>query len=181
MDILNLIKEEIAKTSCPTSHYEFLTKLSSRLWKIPHFFISLLFKKNEDINPTKASDLDMNPDHYNLALEEVNQFLKEYFIENRTLPPWACEAFYVNKRAEKVRGKLKLVINYQPLNHFFEDDKFPLLKQEVYSKDYLRHKYSLNLIWRQDFGCLESNQKICLKRVYAFLFAITTGRSCLLV
>ena len=63
----------------------------------------------------------------------------------------------------------------------FEDDKFPLLKKEVYSKDYLMHKYSLNLIWRQDFGTWESNQKICLKRVFAFLFAITTGRSCRLV
>ena len=102
MDILNLIKEEIAKTSCATFQSEFLTKLSSRLWKIPHFFISLLFKKNEDINPTKASDLDMNPDHYNLTLEKVDQFLKEDLIKNSTLPPWACEAFYANKRAEKV-------------------------------------------------------------------------------
>ncbi|GJU95021.1 putative reverse transcriptase domain, viral movement protein [Tanacetum coccineum] len=40
--------------------------------------------------------------------------------------PWACEAFYVNKRSEQVRGKLRLVINYQPLNHFLADDKFPL-------------------------------------------------------
>ncbi|GKD54736.1 hypothetical protein Tco_1288123 [Tanacetum coccineum] len=39
---------------------------------------------------------------------------------------WACEAFYVNKRSEQVRGKLRLVINYQPLNHFLADDKFKL-------------------------------------------------------
>ncbi|GJS28649.1 putative reverse transcriptase domain, viral movement protein [Tanacetum coccineum] len=43
-----------------------------------------------------------------------------------TTSPWACEAFYVNKRSEQVRGKLRLVINYQPLNHFLADDKFPL-------------------------------------------------------
>lgn len=30
--------------------------------------------------------------------------------------PRACEAFYVNKRSEQIRGKLRLVINYQPLN-----------------------------------------------------------------
>ncbi|ESQ51075.1 hypothetical protein EUTSA_v10023188mg, partial [Eutrema salsugineum] len=130
MELLNPIKEEITKTSCASSHSEFLTKCSSPLWKNPDFFISLPFKKNEDINPTKASHPGMNPNHYTLALEEVNLLQKEGLIKTTT-SPWACEAFYVNKKAEQVRGKLRLVINYQPLNHFLADDKFPLPKREV--------------------------------------------------
>ncbi|GJZ17714.1 putative reverse transcriptase domain, viral movement protein [Tanacetum coccineum] len=67
----------------------------------------------------------MNPDHYQLAKEECEQLVSQGIIEPTT-SPWACEAFYVNKRSEQVRGKLRLVINYQPLNHFLADDKFPL-------------------------------------------------------
>ncbi|GKG16529.1 hypothetical protein Tco_0361486, partial [Tanacetum coccineum] len=67
----------------------------------------------------------MNPDHYQLAQEECEQLVSKGIIEPTTLP-WACEAFYVNKISELVHGKLRLVINYQPLNHFLADDKFPL-------------------------------------------------------
>ncbi|KAL9241030.1 hypothetical protein vseg_015190 [Gypsophila vaccaria] len=129
-EVLHPIKEHIAKTSCAESHSEFLTKCSSPLRQNPDFFITLPFKKNEDIIPTKASHIGMNPNHYTLALQEVDQLQKENLIEPTT-SPWACEAFYVNKRAEQVRGKLRLVINYQTLNHFLTDDKFPLPKREV--------------------------------------------------
>ncbi|GJX65082.1 putative reverse transcriptase domain, viral movement protein [Tanacetum coccineum] len=67
----------------------------------------------------------MNLDHYQLTKEEYEQLVSQAIIESTT-SPWACEAFYVNKRSEQVRGKLKLVINFQPLNHFLADDKFPL-------------------------------------------------------
>ncbi|GJX65080.1 putative reverse transcriptase domain, viral movement protein [Tanacetum coccineum] len=67
----------------------------------------------------------MNPDHYQPAKEECEQLVSQGTIEPTT-SPWACEAFYVNKRSEQVRGKLRLVINYQRLNHFLADDKFPL-------------------------------------------------------
>lgn len=89
---------------------------------MPQFFI---FNKNEDINPTRASHRGMNPDHYDLAQKELAQLQQEGLIEPTT-SQWACEAFYVNKRAEQVRGKLRLVINYQPFNHFLADEKFPL-------------------------------------------------------
>nr|GEU70855.1 putative zinc finger, CCHC-type [Tanacetum cinerariifolium] len=78
-----------------------------------------------DVNPTKASHPGMNPDHYQLAKEECEQLVSQDIIEPTT-SPWACEAFYVNKRSEQVREKLRLVINYQPLNHFLADDKFSL-------------------------------------------------------
>ncbi|KAK8556665.1 hypothetical protein V6N12_003062 [Hibiscus sabdariffa] len=83
------------------------------------------FKKNEDINPTKASHSGMNPDHQKLAETECNELLQQDLIEPSD-SQWSCEAFYVNKRSEQARGKLRLVINYQPLNHFLQDDKFPL-------------------------------------------------------
>ncbi|KAI3747086.1 hypothetical protein L6452_09531 [Arctium lappa] len=67
----------------------------------------------------------MNPDNYQLAVQECSELVQQGIIEP-TISPWACEAFYVNKRSKQVRGKLRLVINYQPLNHFLADDKFPL-------------------------------------------------------
>ena len=67
----------------------------------------------------------MNPEHLALATQELSTLLSKGLIEPTT-SPWACEAFYVNKHAEQVRGKLRLVINYQDLNHFLADDKFPL-------------------------------------------------------
>ena len=41
---------------------------------------------------------------------------------------WACQVFYVEERFELVHGKKRLVIDYQPLNTFLKDDKFPLQK-----------------------------------------------------
>ena len=67
----------------------------------------------------------MNPDHLALAKQELTTLISEGLIEPAN-SPWACEAFYVNKHSEKVQGKLRLVINYQDLNHFLADDKFPL-------------------------------------------------------
>jgi hypothetical protein len=72
----------------------------------------------------------MNPEHYQLALQELQQLQSEGLIEPTT-SQWACEAFYVNKRTEQIRGKLRLVINYQPLNHFLQDNKFPLPRRSV--------------------------------------------------
>ncbi|GJS28656.1 putative zinc finger, CCHC-type containing protein [Tanacetum coccineum] len=122
---ISSIKQRLIQTCCASSHTEFLTKHPSLLWLNPLFFVSLPFKQNEDVNPTKASHPRMNPDHYQLAKEECEQLVSQGIIEPTT-SPWACEAFYVNKRSEQVRGKLRLVINYQPLNHFLADDKFPL-------------------------------------------------------
>ncbi|KAL4588678.1 hypothetical protein LXL04_001571 [Taraxacum kok-saghyz] len=122
---LDAIKQHIIQTSCATSHTEFLKKNSSPLWLNPDFFVELPFKHNEDVNPTKASHPGMNPDHYQLAVQECDDLVAQGVIESTT-SPWACEAFYVNKRNEQTRGKLRLVINYQPLNHFLADDKFPL-------------------------------------------------------
>ena len=121
------IKLKIILTSSANSHSEFLLKCPNLLWKNPDFYISLPFKKDETANSTKANHLGMNPDHLKQVVDECSQLLSQELIE-ATTSSWACEAFYVNKRSEQVCGKLRLVINYKPLNQFLVDDKFPFLK-----------------------------------------------------
>ena len=67
----------------------------------PDFLIHLPFKKNENVNPTKASHKGMNPEHLALAKQEISTLLTEGLIEP-TSSPWACEAFYVNKHVEQI-------------------------------------------------------------------------------
>ncbi|KAH9704951.1 hypothetical protein KPL70_011676 [Citrus sinensis] len=110
---------------CPENHSQF--HHPSPLWKNEQFFIQLPFKLNEDINPTKASHPGMSPSDLLLAKQECSQLLQQGLIESTDLD-WACQAFYVEKRSELVRGKKRLVIDYQPLNSFLKDDKFPLPK-----------------------------------------------------
>ena len=67
----------------------------------------------------------MSPSDLLLAQQECSQLLAQGLIEP-TNSQWACQAFYVEKHSEIVRGKKRLVIDYQPLNMFLQDDKFPL-------------------------------------------------------
>ncbi|KAH9698014.1 hypothetical protein KPL71_023837 [Citrus sinensis] len=108
---------------CLESHSEFTHP--NPLWKNKSFFIKLPFKLNEDINPTKATHPGMSPSDLLLAQHECSQLLAQGLIEP-TNSQWACQAFYVEKHSEIIRGKKRLVIDYQPLNMFLQDDKFPL-------------------------------------------------------
>ncbi|KAH9751001.1 hypothetical protein KPL71_014108 [Citrus sinensis] len=112
---------------CLESHSEFTHP--TPLWKNSSFFIKLPFKLNEDINPTKATHPGMNPSDLLLAQQECSQLLAQGLIEP-TNSQWACQAFYVEKHSEIVRGKKRLVIDYQPLNMFLQDDKFPLPRRQ---------------------------------------------------
>ena len=67
----------------------------------------------------------MNLEHLALAKQELSTLLSEGLIEP-TASPWACTVFYVNKHVEQIHGRLRLVINYQDLNHFLANDKFHL-------------------------------------------------------
>ncbi|KAI9169669.1 hypothetical protein LWI28_015835 [Acer negundo] len=60
-----------------------------------------------------------------MANAECDDLLRQGLIEP-TSSPWACQAFYVDKRAEQLRGRKRLVIDYKPLNLFLRDDKFPV-------------------------------------------------------
>ena len=82
---------------------------------------------NEEVNPTKATHAGMTPYDLILAKEECAQLLAQGLIKLIT-SNWACQTFYVEKRSEKTRGKKRLVIDYNPLNLFLKDDKFPLPK-----------------------------------------------------
>lgn len=53
----------------------------------------------------------MTLEELTLAHSECSQLLDQGLIES-TQSSWACQAFYVNKRAEQRRGKKRLVINY---------------------------------------------------------------------
>ena len=112
---------------CPEFYSDFIHP--NPLWRNKSFFIQLPFKLNEDINPTKATHPGMSPSDLALAQKERSQLLAQGLIEP-TKSRWACQAFYVEKCFELVRGKKRLVIDYQPLNMFLQDDKFPLLKRQ---------------------------------------------------
>ena len=125
IDPYNSLRTKIINDCCANSYSEFLLKNINPLWKNPNFFIHLPFKKNEDVNPTKTSHRGMNLEHLALAKQELSTLLSEGLIEP-IASPWACKVFYVNKHVEQIHGRLRLVINYQDLNHFLADDKFPL-------------------------------------------------------
>ncbi|XP_060210578.1 uncharacterized protein LOC132637517 [Lycium barbarum] len=99
------IEKQLVEHSCADSHKEFMGKCKKPLWLNEEFFIKLPFKKNETINPTKASHSGMNPDHLQLAKRECEELLEFGLIEPSN-SQWACEAFYVNKRAEQTRAKV---------------------------------------------------------------------------
>lgn len=56
------------------SHVEFTH--ANPLWQNPDFYIRLPFKKNEEINPTKASRAGMTPSDLKLAKEECLQLIQ---------------------------------------------------------------------------------------------------------
>ncbi|KAG8489635.1 hypothetical protein CXB51_017679 [Gossypium anomalum] len=113
--------QEIKAQSCAKSHSEFLKKCPNLLWKNLDFFIKLPFKKNEDINPTKASHQGMNPDHLLLAEKECKKLQQQDLIEPSD-SQWACEAFY---------RKIKIGNQLPASSYFLQDDKFPLSKKNL--------------------------------------------------
>ncbi|KAH9716848.1 hypothetical protein KPL71_021595 [Citrus sinensis] len=125
---------------CRESHSEFTHP--NPLWKNKSFFIKLPFKLNEDINPTKATHPGMSHSDLLLAQQECSQLLAQGLIEP-TSSQWACQAFYVEKHSEIVRGKKRLVIDYQPLNMFLQDDKFPLPRSHDDHRQLLTQFYDL--------------------------------------
>ena len=70
----------------------------------------------------------MAPSLQSQAREEISHLQAQGLIED-TQSEWA--PFYVNKRSEQVRGKMRLVIDYKPLNWFLADNKFPLPRRNV--------------------------------------------------
>ena len=67
VDPFDSLRLQIINDYCANTYFEFLLKNPNHLWKNPNFFIHLPFKKNEDVNPTKASHRGMNPEHLTLV------------------------------------------------------------------------------------------------------------------
>ena len=86
-----------------------------------------LLNSIEDINPTKASHLGMSLLDLLFAKQECSQLLQQVLIEP-TDSDWACQAFYVEKRSELVRGKKRLVLITSHLILFLKMITFPLPK-----------------------------------------------------
>ncbi|KAK9044315.1 hypothetical protein V6N11_072626 [Hibiscus sabdariffa] len=80
-ETISMIIKELKDKACSDSHDEFLSNCHHPLWKNDEFFVKLPFKKNEDINPTKASHSGMNPDHQRLAEAECKELLQQDLIE----------------------------------------------------------------------------------------------------
>ena len=86
VDPFDSLKLHIISDYCANSYFEFLLKNPNPLWKNSKFFIYLPFKKNEDVNHTKASHRGMNPEHLALAIQELSTLLSKGLIEPTTSP-----------------------------------------------------------------------------------------------
>ncbi|KAH0658008.1 hypothetical protein KY289_026756 [Solanum tuberosum] len=75
------IKFQQVEESCVDSHRGFMKKHNKPLWLNEEFFITLLFNRNENINPTRASLSGMNPKHLQLAKKECDELLEYRLIE----------------------------------------------------------------------------------------------------
>lgn len=65
----------------------------------------------------------MSKEYRDLCQKEIQQLLDRRLIR-KSKSPWNCYGFYVNKRAEQIRGIPRLVINYKPLNSVLADDTY---------------------------------------------------------
>lgn len=70
---MQVIQRQIIDESCALSHSNFFQKCSKPLWTRPEFFVTLPFKKSEDVNPTKASHKGLNPDLLKQAKMQLQQ------------------------------------------------------------------------------------------------------------
>ena len=67
----------------------------------------------------------MSPTEEKYCKKEIIEILQRGLIE-KSRSPWAYRAFYINKRAEKLSGKPRMVINYEALNDPLMPIRYPL-------------------------------------------------------
>lgn len=143
---LDSITSSLIRECCADSHTDFLTKSTHPLWLNLDVFITLPFKKkNEDNSPTEASHIGMNLEHPQLATKELAHLQTKCFIEP-TISQWACQAFYINKRSRQVHEKMRLVIDYESVNYFLDNDNFLLQSKRALFLIYPKQWYSQSLI-----------------------------------
>ena len=94
-------------------------------WTREKYFVSLPFDPLQKIKPMKASARLMSPSERDFCASEIKELLAKGLIEP-SKSPWACRAFVVNKHSEIKRGKLRIVLNYKPLNVVLQKVRYPL-------------------------------------------------------
>ncbi|KAG5091353.1 hypothetical protein JHK82_050131 [Glycine max] len=151
---------------CADNHENF--KHPYPLWKNKEYFVDLLFRLNEDINPTKATHPGMSPSDLPAARQECQDLLRQGLIES-TQSNWASQSFCVEKRAEKLRGKKSTLSLFEKtMTMIFE----PILENTLvyiddiflFSKDIVSHKNLLNQFFEiaNQHGIMLSEKKIQL-------------------
>jgi hypothetical protein len=94
-------------------------------WHREKYFVSLPYDPLVKITPQKASTTLMSPTEIQTFQQEINDLLQKGLIEP-SKSAWACRGFYVNKHSEKKRGKMRLVVNFKPLNKVLQNIRYPL-------------------------------------------------------
>jgi len=119
------------------SHQEVLNPIKVRLMKYctsdslnafgkrENYFLSLPHDPLTKMSPQKAFASLMCPSEIENLQEEIQELLKKGLIEP-SKSAWACIGFYVNKHSEQKRGKMRLVVNYNPLNKALNPIRYPL-------------------------------------------------------
>ncbi|WVY94485.1 hypothetical protein V8G54_033573 [Vigna mungo] len=94
------------------------------LWKNPNFFVKMPFKLDEDVKSyTTWNDTIRST----TGQTRMSSTFKTGFDRTNTFQ-LGMSGFLCGKKSERVRGKKRLVIDYKPLNHFLQDDKFLIPK-----------------------------------------------------
>lgn len=111
------LKEKLAKKCCSEEPNAF--------WHRKQHTVKLPYKEDYKGKPCKSRAIPMSQEYRKLCQQEIQQLLNRGLIREST-SPWNCYGFYVNKRAEQIRGIPRLVINYKPLNSVLADDTYPI-------------------------------------------------------
>lgn len=109
------LKAQIEKKCC--------AKDPNAFWHIKQYCVELPYKTEYTGKPCKSKAIPMNKEYHELYKKEIKNMLSKKLIrESKSL--WNCYGFYVNKRAEQIRGIPRLVINYKPLNSVLADNTY---------------------------------------------------------
>ena len=112
----DLIKSRISDFQIQIEN-EVCFDLPNILWDRKQHIVYMPYENDFDERqiPTKARPIKMNETLEKHCREEI-QDLENKNLISKSLSPWSCAAFYVNKNSEIERGTPRLMINYKPLN-----------------------------------------------------------------
>lgn len=109
---------------------EFCSDEPNKFWHKKKHEVSLPLKEGFQKKLRRSKAIPMNEEQLKWCKEEIKDLLQKGRIRKST-SSIACYAFYVNKNAEKARGKPRLVVNYKPLNAILDYDAYPLPKPSI--------------------------------------------------